>query len=146
MTGHIKYAVVDENGLLIRRGTATNDTLQYVVNNGEVLLLDYPANTNVRWTGSKWLDLPPKPAMDSRFDPVTNSWVDPISDTQKIKNQWAFVRNMRNDKLTECDWVMMPDVAMTNERREEWLAYRQGLRDITNQTDPFNITWPVKPI
>lgn len=28
---------------------------------------------------------------------------------------------------------------------EQWLIYRQALRDITNQVDPDNIIWPVKP-
>jgi len=25
-------------------------------------------------------------------------------------------------------------------------AYRQALRDITQQADPFNIIWPIEPI
>jgi hypothetical protein len=33
------------------------------------------------------------------------------------------------------------DVVMT----PEWIAYRQALRDITDQQDPFNIIWPIKP-
>jgi hypothetical protein len=28
---------------------------------------------------------------------------------------------------------------------ESWLIYRQALRDITEQTDPFNIVWAIKP-
>jgi hypothetical protein len=28
---------------------------------------------------------------------------------------------------------------------EEWRTYRQALRDITNQSSPFTITWPTKP-
>jgi hypothetical protein len=30
-------------------------------------------------------------------------------------------------------------------RAAEWSAYRQALRDVTTQTDPFSITWPTKP-
>ena len=30
-------------------------------------------------------------------------------------------------------------------KRGEWETYRQELRDITTQPDPFNITWPSIP-
>jgi hypothetical protein len=29
--------------------------------------------------------------------------------------------------------------------RELWVAYRAALRDVTKQSDPFNIVWPVMP-
>jgi len=37
------------------------------------------------------------------------------------------------------------DAPITAEKRAEWVAYRQALRDLTTQTDPFNITWPASP-
>jgi hypothetical protein len=37
----------------------------------------------------------------------------------------------------------MPDVNIST--KESWAIYRQALRDITNQADPFNITWPTPP-
>ncbi len=48
----------------------------------------------------------------------------------------------RNDLLAETDWWATSDRTMTAEQT----AYRQALRDITNQADfPDNITWPTKP-
>ena len=44
--------------------------------------------------------------------------------------------------LLETDWVATSDRTMTSEQT----AYRQALRDITDQADfPDNITWPTKP-
>jgi len=45
--------------------------------------------------------------------------------------------------LLGSDWTQMPDVLFSN--KEAWASYRQALRDITLQTDPFAIVWPVAP-
>jgi len=37
----------------------------------------------------------------------------------------------------------MPDVEIST--KAAWATYRQELRDITTQSDPFNIIWPSKP-
>ena len=60
-----------------------------------------------------------------------------------IENQWFIVRTQRNELLTECDWTQLVDIP--TETRELWQSYRQTLRDITSQSNPFSINWPVKP-
>lgn len=57
--------------------------------------------------------------------------------------EWEKVRIKRDILLQQCDWTQLPDVPITT--KEQWSVYRQALRDITNQSDPFNITWPVAP-
>ena len=59
--------------------------------------------------------------------------------------QWNVVRGKRLLKLRASDWSVLPDVPMPAEKKAEWETYRQALRDITNQSDPFNITWPTPP-
>ena len=59
--------------------------------------------------------------------------------------QWKIVRFQRDKKLQACDWTVLPDVPMDAPKRTEWETYRQSLRDVTSQTDPFNITWPTPP-
>jgi hypothetical protein len=59
--------------------------------------------------------------------------------------QWKVIRAARNGKLSSCDWTVLPDVPLDPSVRSEWEAYRQDLRDITDQTDPFNIVWPTPP-
>jgi hypothetical protein len=61
---------------------------------------------------------------------------------EQIDEQWAAVRAERNEKLAECDWTQLPDAPVD---AAAWAAYRQQLRDITLQPDPFNIIWPTPP-
>ena len=61
----------------------------------------------------------------------------------RLENQWFIVREIRNQLLTECDWTQLSDISA--ETKAIWSQYRQSLRDITSQTNPFSITWPVKP-
>ena len=61
----------------------------------------------------------------------------------RLENQWFIIRETRNELLTECDWTQLSDIP--TETKSIWSEYRQSLRDITSQTNPFNITWPVKP-
>lgn len=61
---------------------------------------------------------------------------------QRLDDQWANIREDRNRKLADCDWTQLPDAPVN---AEEWTSYRQALRDITTQPDPFNIVWPQEP-
>lgn len=58
------------------------------------------------------------------------------------ERQWTSIRADRNQRLADCDWTQLPDAPVDG---AAWAAYRQELRDITNQPDPFNITWPQEP-
>jgi len=54
----------------------------------------------------------------------------------------ARVRAHRVQLLQETDWMALSDNTMS----EAIAAYRQALRDITNQVGfPFNVVWPEKP-
>ena len=63
--------------------------------------------------------------------------------TQRSATEWTEVRSLRDMYLQESDWTQLPDVS--NVDKTAWATYRQQLRDITTQADPFNITWPTKP-
>lgn len=54
------------------------------------------------------------------------------------------IRTERNKLLIDSDWTQVADAPVN---KEIWAAYRQALRDITNQESfPFNITYPEKPV
>jgi len=54
------------------------------------------------------------------------------------------LREQRNKKLTESDFMMLSDYP--KEDIEEWKVYRQALRDLpTNTEDPENPNWPTPP-
>ena len=61
--------------------------------------------------------------------------------TTLINNKWGEVRIERERKLKDTDWRASSDLTLSN----AWKTYRQALRDITTQTDPYNITWPTEP-
>jgi len=60
---------------------------------------------------------------------------------RRLENAWTRVRYRRNELIKETDIWALPDRTMTQEQ----VDYRQSLRDITNQSDPYNITWPTDP-
>lgn len=62
----------------------------------------------------------------------------------KIQNQWEQIRVARNEILTQCDWTILSDSPVSSSI-EDWKTYRQQLRDITNQSNPFEVVWPTKP-
>lgn len=77
-------------------------------------------------------------------------WAEKGPDWKPVGNEpeeqrWKNVREERNRLLTESDWSVLPDVPLSVEFRQQWQEYRQALRDVTEQQDPFNIVWPVKP-
>ena len=60
-------------------------------------------------------------------------------------NEWDGVRIRRNKFLLDSDWTQLSDSPLSESKKSEWSIYRQSLRDITLQEDPFNIVWPTKP-
>lgn len=83
--------------------------------------------------------IPPSPNQYCVFNYDTKQWVDPRTN----ETQWLFVKGQRNSLLASSDWTQMPDVEINT--KAAWATYRQQLRDITTQSDPFNIIWPSKP-
>lgn len=71
---------------------------------------------------------------------VTDASADEIA--SRISDQWQSVRSQRNELLSSCDWTQLPDTPVN---AEPWAVYRQQLRDVTKQADPFNIDWPLPP-
>ncbi len=59
--------------------------------------------------------------------------------------EWKGIRTTRNTELKLSDWTQLTDSPLDNTKKAEWQTYRQSLRDITTQSDPFNINWPTQP-
>ena len=55
----------------------------------------------------------------------------------------ASIREDRNARLAACDWTQVADAPVDH---DVWAAYRQALRDITEQpTFPTFVQWPEQP-
>ena len=63
----------------------------------------------------------------------------------EIKSGWSRIRLQRNELLKRCDWTQLPDSPLNSQKKTEWQIYRQHLRDITDQENPFSISWPINP-
>lgn len=59
---------------------------------------------------------------------------------------WEPIRLKRDRLIRDTDWTQMPDAPLTSEKKAEFTAYRQALRDIPQTYDnPDDIVWPPKP-
>lgn len=82
-------------------------------------------------------------------DKWEQSWkIEDLSEQEinnNIQQQWSIVRLERDQLLKDCDWTQLPDVPLLEEDKQKWADYRQALRDVTKQQDPYNIVWPIEP-
>ena len=70
-------------------------------------------------------------------DAEEQAWADEANDRAAVS-----VREKRDAKLAETDWMANSDVTMAS----AWTTYRQGLRDVPAQSGfPNSVTWPTKP-
>jgi hypothetical protein len=78
----------------------------------------------------------PYPMM--RFDYGQKSWV------KDEALAWSIVRCERNQKLSASDWTdtFSARTRLGEARFTAWQTYRQALRDITLQEDPYQLIWP----
>ena len=72
---------------------------------------------------------------------------DPTKVQAKTHAQWSQIRAQQSDLLYKSDWTcsVVDPPAPILAQRDQWIAYRAALRDVTTQSDPFNIVWPVAP-
>ena len=74
-----------------------------------------------------------------------------IKSANKVKQEKkaslsSTVRNNRDRFLTETDWVVVKHNELSTPIPQEWLDYRQALRDVPQQAGfPTDINWPTKP-
>lgn len=63
----------------------------------------------------------------------------------RIIQKWEDIREQRNTLLKQTDWVVLVDSPVSGSDLENWKNYRQELRNVTLQENPFNIVWPTQP-
>lgn len=120
------------NGLT--RTDSSTFTEEEIADAGYVLADDPPTITQFQtlsWDRTEWI--------------VQNLSLDVIEGL-KI-DEWTRVREKRNYKLQSTDWEIIKRLESKEPIPESLTTYRQQLRDITLQSDPFNIIWPaIEPI
>jgi hypothetical protein len=70
----------------------------------------------------------------------------PFTQQQLENNKLETLRRKRNALLGRSDWVVLPYSPITGSKLNEWLEYRQKLRDITETTGSIlDVELPQKP-
>ena len=75
---------------------------------------------------------------------VDLAWVVREANEAEMQIQWALVRTIRNSLLEASDVLVIRAYEAALTVPVDIVAYRQALRDVTNQINPFEITWPSK--
>ena len=62
---------------------------------------------------------------------------------QAAEGQLNALRQLRNLRLSECDWTQLVDSDLTDEQKAKWQTYRQRLRDVTKHFKTRSeVEWP----
>jgi hypothetical protein len=133
----MNYTVYISSGKIVRLLDCDNIEQQLAA--GESYLDGWFSDTEYYVAQGQAVQMPPKPSEYCVFDYTTKQWVDP----RTPETQWPIVRTERNRRLQACDWTQLSDIP--TETKTLWEPYRQELRGVTDQPDPFNIVWPTPP-
>lgn len=138
----MNIAIYNETGQVIRNISCPDSMVDAQVKTGEYVYKDTvdPETQYIDIVSKTIREKPSKPSKYHIFNYDTKSWQDP----RTTDSEWLVVRAKRDKLLSESDWTQMPDVSIPT--KEVWALYRQALRNITQQPDPFNIVWPVAPV
>lgn len=67
----------------------------------------------------------------------------PFTTDEENEKQLISIKRERDSLLLQSDWVVLPHSPITGSKLDEWIVYRQSLRDITSQTPPYVL--PTQP-
>jgi hypothetical protein len=120
----IPFTIYKPNGQIVRIGYCNQNEYDIQTRNDEIIVEGHYADDKFYYEDG-FKPIPQKPGQYYNFDYATKTWVmnrDQALNAGKTK---------RNQLLTASDWTQMPDVTIPN--KAEWAAYRQQLRDMTDQ-------------
>lgn len=134
----VDFYAVKLNGEIVMSGSCPEDHLKHQKYPGAEIRQGKAEYGKHYITAAGITELPTRPSIHHKFNYDTNIWV--------LNNEaaWIAVRTQRDTLLASTDWATLPDVPLDEETRNNWLAYRQALRDVTNQVDPLAIVWPIR--
>ena len=97
--------------------------------------IDSIPTPNIEITFDEW-----QSAIESRHIIVDGELTPYVPTNEEQLNS---IRRIRERLLQQSDWVVLPYSPITGSKLDEWITYRQALRDITNQTPPYIL--PTQP-
>ena len=97
-----------------------------------------------------WLD---RPSLNHHPHLIAGAvvWQDNRTPEDVRAAKWTEVRATRDGILRASDWRVIHAADRGGQAQSDWAKgpwrdYRQALRDLTNQSDPFGIVWPTAPV
>lgn len=129
-----------KTGKVLYGGTASSPESLKSNDNGVLIGAAYQSG----WIeDGKHFGVPEAPSINHTFDWNSKQWVD----ARTHDTEWARVRQIRSNLLANTDWTdtLSAKTRLGDALYAAWQAYRQALRDVTGQPDPFNIAWPTPP-
>ena len=139
MSNYVVYQV--DTGQILKTVTCGDDLIHMQCGDGEAYTLDTGCSDLTHKVGATGCiePLPAKPSPYHVFDYQLGSWIlDPIAG-------WRDVRAIRDRRIAACDWVVTAAMEAGTEVTAAWKSYRQALRDVTQQSDPSSVVWPIPP-
>ena len=96
---------------------------------------------SIVWHNMNGDNVPSESAVNSKITEINNA------------KPMVELRRQRDQKLSECDWVVIKALESGSSVADNWKTYRQSLRDLPSSSSPqldsdenlTNVTWPTKP-
>lgn len=133
------YVVHDDSGRILRSGICAPGDVE--LQGEKVLQTTGFVSDATHYVDGGLVEMPARPGEFHDFDIPSKTWV------LNQDRAWAAVRAQRNAMLADSDWTdtVSAQARLDSKTTEAWDAYRQALRDITQQPDPLAIEWPAAP-
>lgn len=90
-----------------------------------------------------WDAWPQPPSPGRRMRVVAGAWQ--WQDPRTLLQAWTEIRAEREALFAPGDKIALRAFSRGEPMPQVWSAYQQQLRDVTQQSDPFNIIWPTPP-
>lgn len=123
----------------VRYSYHTNDNIVKIIKdvNHEIVLPE------IEITQEQFLEMSDNILEGKKYKLFDGSLV--LDDLHTLEHTKNKVIHERNCLLMASDWTMLPDVALSEEKKNEWKIYRQQLRDITDDVNFPNVQLPTAP-
>lgn len=146
------HTLIDADGEVVCVLTFGDDAaLALNMRPGTTAVAGRPPTDDAYRAGGAWFTRPARPGEHHTWNVTTKVWGDLRTPAQATADKWTEVRTKRDNMLLVSDWrpVHAADrggQVMAQWAQSPWRDYRQALRDITTQPDPFAISWPTPPV
>ena len=99
--------------------------------------------------GYRFVDNPPAIGVEQKLEWTGVNWLVSAKNSYEIESDWDTIRKQRDEKIKEVEWrysrfyrherLGLPQI----DSIQNLDTYIQALADITKQTNPYAIIWPV---